>query len=119
MLQISSGEISQLRSEYSNEQKIVNVLDTLQECDGYIEDTIDILMMREMGIEPDKSPNRLLQKCRHIICQEEFKEDLGSGLVAAVMEILSSSCGIPPGVGTAIGIYIYKLGIKEFCNSSV
>jgi len=119
MLQITNVEINQLRSEIPDDQVYADTLDLLQECEGYMEDAISILMIREMGVEPDRSPNKLLQKCRQIICEKEFREELGSGLIVAVVEILSSSYGIPPGVGTAIGIYVYKLGIKKFCESQI
>jgi len=118
MIKISTEELSQLRSQLSDREGSAIALNVIQECEGYLEDAIAILMVREMGEEPDRSQNKLLLKCQKIICQEEFREELGSGLLVVVIETLSSSCGIPPGIGTAIGIYIYKLGIKKCCESS-
>jgi hypothetical protein len=92
-------------------------LDVIEdECEGYLDDAIPLLLMREIGTEADRSLGDLLEKSRQFICQEEVREALESGLLAPAIEAISISASIPPGVATAISICAFKLGMKKICD---
>ena len=91
-------------------------LDAIEECEGYLDDAIPLLVMRETEQEADRSLSDWLERCRHFLCQEEVREFLESGLIAPVIEPLSASVGIPLGTATALSICVFKLGAKKFCE---
>jgi hypothetical protein len=118
-IQLTSEEIAQYRSElesYHNPSAIA-ALDVIEgECEGYLNDAIRLLLMRETGTEADRSMDELLKKSRKFICQEEVREALESGVLAPALEAISIGAAIPPGVATAISICAFKLGMKKFCD---
>lgn len=121
-IQLTSKEITNFRAELEkyNNSKVIAALDAVEkECDGYLEDAIPLLLMREVGTEADRSMSDVLNKCHQFICQEEVKEALESGLLVPAIEAISSGTGIPPGVATAISICAFKLGVKRICNTDV
>ncbi|MCA2656717.1 hypothetical protein [Microcystis sp. M061S2] len=112
---VTSEEIAQFRAELVDNLSAIAALDAIEECEGYLEDAVPLLLMRETGTEPDRSIGDLLKKCRQFICQEEVREALESGMIAPAIEPISMGAGIPPGVATAIGICAFKLGMKRVC----
>ncbi|MCA2717122.1 MULTISPECIES: hypothetical protein [Microcystis] len=112
---VTPEEIAQFRAELVDNLSAIAALDAIDECDGYLEDAVPLLLMRETGTEPDRSIGDLLKKCRQFICQEEVREALESGMIAPAIEPISMGAGIPPGVATAIGICAFKLGMKRVC----
>ena len=112
---VTAEEIAQFRAELVDNPSAIAALDVIEECEGYLEDAVPLLLMRETGTEPDRSIGNLLKKCRQFICQEEVREALESGMIAPAIEPISMGAGIPPGVATAIGICAFKLGMKKVC----
>ena len=100
MTTITPEEIVQFRSQLEGYPEAIAALDVVQECDGYVDDALTLLVMRETGKEPDRGLNEWLQKSRKVVCQEEYKEALASGMIAPVIEPISMSLGIPPGIAT-------------------
>ncbi|HEY9691839.1 MAG TPA: hypothetical protein V6D15_06525 [Oculatellaceae cyanobacterium] len=117
MATVTREEIQQFREQLRNYPEAIAALDAIQECDGYVEDAVTLLMMRETGKEPDRGVHEWLQKCRTAICQEDVKEALESGFIAPAIEPLAISTGFPPGTATALGILAFKIGIKKLCDS--
>jgi hypothetical protein len=111
---VTSAEIAQFRTELANYPSAIAALDAIEECEGYLEDAVPLLLL-EAGTEPDKSLGDIFKKCRQFICQEEIREALESGMIAPAIEPISMGAGIPPGVATAIGICAFKLGMKKVC----
>ncbi|NMF67106.1 hypothetical protein DP113_28020 [Brasilonema octagenarum UFV-E1] len=116
MITVTPEEISQFRSQLADNPQALVALDTIEECEGYLDDAVPLLVMRETAQEADRSLNDLLEKCRQFICQEEVRQFLESGLIAPVIEPLAASAGIPLGTATALSICVFKLGAKRFCN---
>ncbi len=110
-------EIAKFRFELADypDTTVIAALDEIEECDGYLEDAIPLLLMEETGREPDKSLIDLLEKCRQFICQKEVREALESGMLAPAIESISIGASIPPGTATAISICAFKLGMKKIC----
>lgn len=113
---VTPEEIAKFRTELASYPSAIEALDVIEEeCEGYLEDAIPLLLMRETSTEVDRSLGDLLEKCRKFICQEEVREALESGMIAPAIEPISMGAGIPPGVATAVGICAFKLGMKKVC----
>jgi len=117
MTRVTQAEINQFREQLRNNPEAIAALNVIQECDGYLEDAVTLLMMRETAKEPDRGVDEWLKKCRKVLCKEEVKEALESGLIAPAIEPLAISMGLPPGTATALGILAFKIGIKKLCDS--
>ncbi|MBW4502821.1 MAG: hypothetical protein KME57_25460 [Scytonema hyalinum WJT4-NPBG1] len=118
MITVTPEEITQFRSQLTDSPKALTALDTIEECEGYLEDAVPLLFMRETAQEADRGLNDWLEKCRQFICQEEVRDALESGLIAPIIEPLAASAGIPLGTATALSICVFKLGAKKFCNKT-
>lgn len=118
MITLTPEEINQFRSQLADLPQALVALDAIEECEGYLDDAVPLLVMRETVQEADRyrSLNDLLEKCRQFICQEEVREFLESGLIAPIVEPLAVSAGIPLGTATALSILVFKLGARKFCN---
>lgn len=121
LIKVTPEEIAKFRSELKNYPNpgAIAALDVIeQECEGYLEDAMILLLMRETGTEPDKSLGDLVEKFRQFICIEEVREALESGILAPAIEAISIGAGIPPGIATATSICAFKLGMKKVCPKS-
>jgi len=116
MLTVTPEEITQFRSQLADSPEALAALDTIEECEGYLDDAVPLLVMRETAQEADRSLNDLLEKSRQFLCQEEVRQFLESGLIAPIVEPLAVSAGIPLGTATALSICVFKLGAKNFCK---
>jgi hypothetical protein len=116
---VTLEEISRFRTELRNypDSNAIAALDALEQCEGYLEDAIPLLFLRETESELDRSISDLLARCRKFICQEEVREALESGVIAPAIEPIAIGASIPPGVATAVGILAFKLTIKKVCGS--
>lgn len=81
MLTVTPEEISQFRSQLADNPEALAALDAIEECEGYLDDAIPLLVMRETAQEADRGLNDWLEKCRQFICQEEVRDALESGLI--------------------------------------
>ncbi|PAX45839.1 hypothetical protein CK510_29550, partial [Brunnivagina elsteri CCALA 953] len=69
MITVTPEEITQFRSQLADNAEALAALDTIEECEGYVEDAVPLLVMRETAREADRSLNDWLEKCRQFICQ--------------------------------------------------
>ncbi|BAY90513.1 MULTISPECIES: hypothetical protein [unclassified Tolypothrix] len=116
MLTLTPAEISQFRSQLADSPEALAALDAIEECEGYLDDAIPLLVMRETAQEADRGLNDWLEKIRQFVCQEEVRDALESGFIAPIIEPLAASAGIPLGTATALSILVFKLGAKKFCK---
>ncbi|MBD2518065.1 hypothetical protein H6G93_24410 [Nostoc sp. FACHB-973] len=117
MITVTPEEITQFRNQLvDSPETALAALDAIEECQGYLDDAVPLLVMRETAQEADRSLNDLLERCRQFLCQEEVREFLESGLIAPIIEPLAVSTGIPLGTATALSILVFKLGAKKFCQ---
>ncbi|MBG1243577.1 hypothetical protein [Nostoc sp. NZL] len=117
MITVTPEEITQFRNQLvDSPEAALAALDAIEKCEGYLDDAVPLLVMRETAQEADRSLNDLLERCRQFLCQEEVREFLESGLIAPIIEPLAISTGIPLGTATALSILVFKLGAKKFCQ---
>lgn len=118
MTVVTQAEIEQFRKQLKDYPEALVALDTIQECEGNLEDAAQVIVL-EAGEEEVQSEllKKLISRCRSVICQEDMKEELPV-LIAAIAEFLGSGSGFPPGLATPISIFVTKRGMKNFCQSS-
>lgn len=118
MTVVTQTEIEQFREQLKDYPEALATLDTIQECEGNLEDAAQVIVL-EAGEEEVQSEllEKLITRCRSVICQEDMKEELPV-LIAAIAEFLGSSSGFPPGLATPIAIFVTKRGMKNFCQST-
>ena len=114
---VTSDELDMFRSELRNSSKpeALAALDVIAECEGYLEDAIPLLMLRETGTEPDRSVGDLMEKSRKFLCRKEIRAAIEAGAITPAIELLVVGIAIPLGTATAISILAFKLGMKKVC----
>ncbi len=117
MIVVTQEELAQFRSQLADHPQAMVAIDTIEECEGYLEDALSLLAIRQTGQEADRGLNDWLGKCRQFICLEEVREALESGVLAPAIEVLAVGASIPPGIATALSICVFKLGTKRFCTA--
>lgn len=118
MITVTPEEISQFRIQFEDNPDVRAVLDLIEQRNGNLETAAKILAIRA-GYEPSRKSNildDLLEKSRKIICQEEFREVLAAGIISIVIDSLATSAAIPPGLASVVAIYVFKIGVKKFCQ---
>ncbi len=118
MITVTPEEISQFRSQFEDNPDVRAVLDLIEQRNGNLETAAKILAIRA-GYEPSRKSNildELLEKSRKIICQQEFRDELAAGIIPLVIEPLAMSAAIPPGLASVVAIYVFKIGVKKFCQ---
>jgi len=117
MTTITEQEIESFRSRLADHPEGIGALDIIKECGGNLEDAIALITLRETGQEPERGLSDWLEKSRKVVCQEEFRNDLAGGLIGVLVEPLTIGLAIPPGIATVVTVYVFKIGIKRFCES--
>lgn len=118
MTKVTQEEIQQFREQLRDYPDAIAALDVIEECEGDLEDAAVVLAI-QAGQEPNRSKKwfeELVKRCRPIVCEEGFRDDLLAGLMAGAVESLAASVAIPPGLATPVVIYAVKIGVKNFCK---
>lgn len=99
--QLTADEIQQYREQFKDNPKALDILDLIEESEGNLIESTNLLAMEE-GVEiPSRAGNELniLDKfalqCRSIVCDDDFMDDLMSGLLTAGVATLTVSGQIP------------------------
>ena len=117
---ISDQEIAQSRQQFADYPEALDALDLIAESDGNLQESASLLAL-ETGVSVTRNRNildELAQKCRQIICDDAFINDLMGGLLAAGVATLAASGQIPAAVATPVVIYLTKAGVKNWCKSN-
>ena len=121
---LTPDEIQAHRKLFKDYPEALDALDLIDESDGDLIESANLLAA-EAGIEISSRAgedvnilDKLAQKCRSIICDEDFMDDLMSGLLTAGVATLTVSGQIPQAVATPVVIYLTKKGVKIWCQSN-
>jgi hypothetical protein len=117
-------EIQSYQELFKDYPEALDALDLINESDGDLIESANLLAA-EAGIEISSRAgedvnilDKLAQKCRSVICDEDFMDDLMSGLLTAGVATLTVSGQIPQAVATPVVIYLTKKGVKIWCQSN-
>lgn len=115
---VTPEEIAQYRSALVDNPEALAALDIIENCEGNLEDAAEVIAI-EAGEDEVQSNllDKVIQRCRHVVCKEDLKEDVPV-MVAAVTEYLVAGSGLPPGLATPFVIFVTKKGLKNFCKSA-
>lgn len=121
---LTPEEIQNYREQFKDYPEALDALDLIDESDGDLIGSANLLVA-EAGIEIFNRAgedvnilDKLAQKCRSVICDEDFMDDLMSGLLTAGVATLTASGQIPQAVATPVVIYLTKKGVKIWCQSN-
>jgi len=116
---ISSQQIATFRSELSDYPEAMQALDVIEDCEGDLEDAA-IAMAIRAGQQPQINNaewlDSLARKCRAVICQPEFREDLLKGSYASVIKYLAQTPLLPEILATPVLMYVVNEGVNNFCE---
>lgn len=119
MTTVTSTEIANFRSQLSEYPEALKALDVIEDCEGDLEDAAMVLAIRA-GQEPQRANSEwldaLARKCRAVICQAEFRNDLLNGNFGAIVEQLRKTSLCPAPLVTPVIIYVVRQGVKDFCQ---
>ena len=118
---ITDEEIAQYRQQFVDYPEALDALDLIAESDGDLMESASLLALETGLTVTRQEPNildEIAQKCRQIICDDVFIDDLMSGLLTAGVTTLATSGQISAAVATPIVIYLTKTGVKNWCKSN-
>jgi hypothetical protein len=123
MTTVTTEEIEKFRAQLADNQEAITALDAIERCKGNLEAAAKLITIEQTDEDVETRAdsnylNELAKRCRNIICQEEFIDDLLAGLLSAAIASLTVSGNIPGALATPVVIYLAKVGVKKFCQSS-
>lgn len=132
MTTVTRDEITQFRSVLADYPGGNDTLKVIEECQGNLEDAFEVLIVESESEEEGTrlgfgtSLEKLTQKCRNVICQEEFQDEIIDEfsreflniLVPMVAAQLTLMGNLPVALSIPIVMFVIKQGIKNFCKSS-
>jgi hypothetical protein len=118
---VTLEEIARYRDQFADNPEALDALDLIAENDGDLKQAASLLAL-ESGemIYKSSVPNildELAQKSRNVICDEAFDE-LIAGLLGAAVGTLAASGQIPIALATPVVIYLARVGVKKWCEST-
>lgn len=119
MTQVTPVEIAKFQEQLADYPDALAALAEIEECEGNLEDAAVVLAIR-VGQQPDIANadwlDSLAKKCRAVVCQEQFKNDLLNGTIAPVMGHLAATRLCPALLVTPVLMYIIQQGVNSFCE---
>ncbi len=114
---LTTQEIAQYRSQLADYEAALIALDTIEDCEGDLEDAAVSLAIK-VGQKPDRINwlEGLAKRCRVAICQEEFQAELSQGKLAETVKYLMNAGICPKILVTPVVIHVMKQGIDRFCK---
>lgn len=118
MTTVTAQEIAQFRTELGNNPDAMKALNVIEDCEGDLEDAAMALAIRA-GQQPQRDNaewlDALARKCRAVICQKEFRQDLLNGSYAPMVRYLAETPLLPPILATPVLMYVVRQGVNDFC----
>ncbi len=119
MTTVTAQEIAQFRSALANYPEAMIALDAIEDCEGDLEDAAIALAIRA-GQQPERDNaewlDALARKCRAVICQKEFRQDLLNNSFAPMVRYLAETPLLPPILATPVLMYVVRQGVNRFCE---
>lgn len=115
---VTLDEIEHWRSEFSAYPEALKALTEIEDCEGDLEDAALALAI-QVGQEPNTSDRWLdgvAKRWRTVVCQAELRDRWEDDLSAEVVMTLAAQTSLPLRLALPIAVYVYKLGIAEFCQ---
>jgi len=117
---ITPEEITEYRKEFADKPEALYALDIIAEYDGDLVESATLLDSKSGTRDLSDFKNildSLALECRDAICHEAF-DDLMDGLLSAAVATFAATGQIPEAVATPVVIYVARIGVDNFCQSS-
>jgi hypothetical protein len=118
MVILTTQEIAQFRSQLSEYPTALEALDTIEDCEGDLEDAA-ISLAIQVGQMPTTSDNwldGLAKRCRVAICQSDYREAVASGTLTSLVGELIDKKICPEILVVPVVLYVFKVGVNDFCE---
>jgi hypothetical protein len=119
MTLITTEQIAELREKLADYPEALKSLDAIEDCEGDVEDAAMNLAIK-IGQQPDMSNSEwlasLAKKCRAVICQQEYRNNLINGDFTCIWQTLSSTKLCPKLLILPVLICVVEQGINKFCE---
>lgn len=130
---VTSQEIERVRNALSDSSEALTSLQVVEECNGNLQDATEVVLV-ESGLETELTRagtgldgdflEKLAQRCRNVICQEEFQSEIVdeysreflSLLFTAITAQLAALGNLPAALAIPVLMYVLKRGLKKFCT---
>ncbi|NES22433.1 MAG: hypothetical protein F6K41_26825 [Symploca sp. SIO3E6] len=116
---VTSEEIAQFRSKLSSYPEAMKALDVIEDCEGDLEDAA-ISLAIQAGQQPQRDNSEwldaLARKCRAVICQKEFRQELLGGSYSSVFRYLLETPLLPKILVAPVLMYVASKGVNSFCE---
>jgi len=115
---VTLEEIEQLRAQFGNYAGAIAALNTLEDCEGNLEDAA-ISLAIQVGQEPNTSEHwldGLAKRWRPILCQPDIKQGLERPLNPDLLLILTEHTTLPLSLVLPMVLYVQKTGVQDFCH---
>ena len=116
---VTPYEITQYREQFADNPEALDALDLIAENDGDLKQAASLLALESGEMISKSVPNvldELARKCRNIVCDEVFIDELMAGVLTAAVASLTVSGQIPTALATPVVIYLAKRGVKKWCE---
>lgn len=131
MTTVTFEEIAESHYALSDYPEASYALKVIEECEGNLEDAFEVLIIESESegegtrLGFGTSLEQLAKKCRDVICQEEFQEEmvdefsreLLNTLVPIVTAQLTLMGNLPAALAIPVVMFVIKRNIKSFCKS--
>lgn len=119
MTKVTLAEIEQFRSQLAEYPSALSALQTIEDCDGDLEDAAIALAIKA-GQQPEIANSEwlgvLAKKCRAVICRREFRDGLLSGNYTEIVSFLAATSLCPTLLATPVIMYVVRQGVNDFCQ---
>lgn len=123
LTRLTAEEIAQYKNKFEDYPEALEALELISETDGDLIESGNLLAseagikVKSRGEEQDNILDELAKKCRNIICDEVFINDLIGGWLTAGVASLAATGNISAAAATPVVIYLAKKGVKQWCQS--
>lgn len=116
---LTPDDIAEYRKQFSqnNQKEALDALDVIEEENGNLMTAASELATYYISKSSPNILEELAEKSRNIVCDEEFIDEVMSGLVSAAVASLCAAGQIPEAVAAPLVIYLAKKGIQKWCKS--
>ena len=115
---LTSEEIAAYRGEFTHSAAALHALTVIDDCEGDLEDAAIVLAIQS-GQQPDTNDRwleGLAKRWRSVICQEDLRAQLATGVTNELIAALTANTEIPAKLVTTMAIYVNKVGVQPFCQ---
>ncbi|WP_353570751.1 hypothetical protein [Candidatus Albibeggiatoa sp. nov. BB20] len=127
MITVTQEDIAQFRDVFADNQDAMDALGYIDNCDGNLSEAMEIIFTVEddsfhRGASDGEDFEKFLGSFRTVICNPEFEANFIDKPFDKALDIalgyLLASTGQPTLLLIPVLLYIFKLGLKDFCQKN-